>query len=203
MHPLRFHFLFLSIARSFRILMNKFSSSPDQNTKLAPRTLGALFPNKSPDKSNPESIRLPDRSERQDLINRLVDDQVTSFLESPSAGVLLDITIESVFDPMCPWCFIGLRRMQAALANAEHVKAQITYVPYEFDPDTPVPPLPWQKYVYLKYPERAERIFREKLPLTLSEATTVGIRLHDYVNRPIGPTQDALMLLKACSEVNF
>lgn len=131
-------------------------------------------------------------------INSLVEDQVTSFLEAPFAGIELNVTIESVFDPMCPWCFIGLRRMQAALADAHNVRAHIVYVPFVFDPDTPVPPLPWYKYVALRYPDRAERIYRDKLPLTLAEAESCGIRMHDYYNRPLGPTVDALRLLKIC-----
>ena len=45
-------------------------------------------------------------------------------------------------------------------------------VPYVFDPDTPTPPLTWRAYVALRYPERAEAIYSQKLPYTLAQAAS-------------------------------
>jgi hypothetical protein len=95
-------------------------------------------------------------------------------------------------------CFIGLRRLQRALASCPDVRATLRWVPYVFDPDTPgSPPLTWRAYVALRYPERAEFIYTQKLPYTLAQAASEGIALFDYENRPVCPTVDALCLLKA------
>jgi predicted DsbA family dithiol-disulfide isomerase len=95
-------------------------------------------------------------------------------------------------------CFIGLRRLQRALASSPDVAATLRYVPYVFDPHTPAhPPLTWRAYVALRYPERAQHIYTQKLPYTLAQAASEGIVLHDYENRPVCPTVDALCLLKA------
>jgi predicted DsbA family dithiol-disulfide isomerase len=42
----------------------------------------------------------------------------------------VDVQITVVTDTMCPWCFIGLRRLQRALLAAPAVRAQLTFVPY-------------------------------------------------------------------------
>ena len=112
----------------------------------------------------------------------------------------LQIDIQAVFDPMCPWCFFGLRRMQRALAAAPHVSPRVKFVPYVFDKDTPVPPLPWHAYVQLRYPDRAQNIVQVKLPYTRQVAASEGIPLHEYENRPICPTVDALRLLLCARE---
>ncbi len=109
----------------------------------------------------------------------------------------LRLEIQSVLDPACPWCFIGLRRLQRALAASPDVAATVRYVPYVFDPETPSPPLPWRAYVALRYPSRAEFIYTQKLPYTLAQAASEGIALHNYEARPVCPTVDALCLLKA------
>jgi len=117
-----------------------------------------------------------------------------------AAAPALQVDIQAVFDPMCPWCFFGLRRMQRALAAAPHVSPRVTFVPYVFDKDTPVPPVPWRAYVQLRYPERAQNIVQVKLPLTRQVAASEGITLHEYENRPICPTVDALRLLLCARE---
>ena len=110
------------------------------------------------------------------------------------------LEIHSVFDPMCPWCYFGLRRLRAFLS---HSGAEVTVrtVPYVFDPDTPMPPLPWTEYVKLRYPDRAESIFSVKLPMTKQVAASLGIKLCEYERRPISPTVDALRLFFAARAI--
>ncbi len=80
------------------------------------------------------------------------------------------------------------------------VEARVRFVPFVFDPDTPVPPLRWREYVALRYPERAQHIYNVKLPYTRSVAASEGINLHDYERRPVCPTVDALRLLHPARE---
>lgn len=46
--------------------------------------------------------------------------------------------IDFVSDVMCPWCVIGLKSLEAALANAaDVVSADIRFQPFELNPDMP------------------------------------------------------------------
>jgi predicted DsbA family dithiol-disulfide isomerase len=103
---------------------------------------------------------------------------------------------------MCPWCFIGLVRLQRALATSTRPH-RLRFIPYVFDPDTPSPSLPWNDYVSLRYPDRAEAIKRDKLPLTLREAASEGLRFVNYDTRPMGACVDALRLLHVPPETQL
>jgi len=46
--------------------------------------------------------------------------------------------IEVWSDVICPWCYIGKRRLEMALADfAQRDKVQVTYRSFELDPDSP------------------------------------------------------------------
>lgn len=47
------------------------------------------------------------------------------------------LSIDVVSDVVCPWCFIGDRRLAQALAARPDVAATITYHPFLLDPTTP------------------------------------------------------------------
>jgi len=116
----------------------------------------------------------------------------------------LRVDLQAVLDPACPWCFIGLRRLQRALQApaAADVELQLRFVPYVFDAETPLPPLPWRAYVKLRYPERADAIYTQKLPYTLAQARSEGIQLHKYEERPICAAVDALALLNVAQDAD-
>lgn len=45
--------------------------------------------------------------------------------------------IDIVSDVVCPWCFIGKRRLEAALAQRPTLSADITWRPFQLNPDMP------------------------------------------------------------------
>jgi len=47
------------------------------------------------------------------------------------------ISIEVVSDVVCPWCLIGIERLDQALAAMPHVKATVRFHPFLLDPTTP------------------------------------------------------------------
>ncbi len=53
----------------------------------------------------------------------------------------MEITIEVLSDIICPWCYIGKRRLETALAApaAERPDARVrpTWLPFELNPTTP------------------------------------------------------------------
>lgn len=47
------------------------------------------------------------------------------------------LKIDFVSDVVCPWCVIGLRGLQAALARMPEVTAEIVFRPFELNPQMP------------------------------------------------------------------
>lgn len=47
------------------------------------------------------------------------------------------ITIDIVSDQVCPWCYIGKRRLEKALAERPQVAAEIRWLPFQLSPDMP------------------------------------------------------------------
>jgi predicted DsbA family dithiol-disulfide isomerase len=47
------------------------------------------------------------------------------------------IKIEIVSDPVCPWCYIGKRRLEKALAVRPKLNAGIRWLPFQLSPDMP------------------------------------------------------------------
>ncbi|MGW1995533.1 DsbA family oxidoreductase [Embleya sp. NPDC001921] len=60
--------------------------------------------------------------------------------------------VEIYSDIACPWCYVGKRRFERALAafpGAEDI--QVTYRPYELDPTTPAQPAPLRERLAAKF----------------------------------------------------
>jgi len=47
------------------------------------------------------------------------------------------IKIQIISDPVCPWCYIGKRRLDAALAARPALQATLGWLPYQLSPETP------------------------------------------------------------------
>ena len=47
------------------------------------------------------------------------------------------LTIDVVSDVICPWCYIGKRRLEKALPLLEGVQAEIRWLPFQLNPDMP------------------------------------------------------------------
>lgn len=48
----------------------------------------------------------------------------------------MSLSIEIYSDVVCPWCFLGKRRLEAALASSR-IESTVKYRPYELNPATP------------------------------------------------------------------
>ena len=56
-------------------------------------------------------------------------------------SVVSDMRIEIWSDVVCPWCYIGKRRLEKALADFEHADSvEITWHSFELDPTAPAEP---------------------------------------------------------------
>jgi len=60
-------------------------------------------------------------------------------------------TVEVVSDVICPWCFIGKRRLEKALALLGREDTQVRWKPFQLNPTTPKEGLDRQEYRIRKF----------------------------------------------------
>ncbi|MBF6568678.1 MAG: DsbA family oxidoreductase [Candidatus Binataceae bacterium] len=71
------------------------------------------------------------------------------------------MSIDIVSDVVCPWCFIGKRRLEKALTLFKGHRVHIIWRPFELNPDLPRGGMDRDRYVAAKFggPERAKEIY--------------------------------------------
>lgn len=69
--------------------------------------------------------------------------------------------IEIISDTICPWCFIGKRRLERALAERPQPDIQIGWRPFQLSPDMPLGGMERGAYLDLKFggAERARHVY--------------------------------------------
>ena len=66
-----------------------------------------------------------------------------------------------VSDTICPWCYVGKRRFERALAERTEVKPDIEWRPFQLNPEMPAEGLDRKAYMRAKFgtDERSEEIY--------------------------------------------
>ena len=78
-----------------------------------------------------------------------------------------ELTIDVVSDVVCPWCFIGKRRLEAALRELKRerpeVAPRIRWLPFFLNPDTPEEGEPYRPFLEKKFggPQRLAQIWAQ------------------------------------------
>lgn len=84
-------------------------------------------------------------------------------VDAPSPPVAIDI----VSDVVCPWCYVGKRRLEAALRERPEEKVVVRWHPFQLDPTIPAGGLDRRAYMVKKFGS-AERI--DEIHARLTEA---------------------------------
>jgi predicted DsbA family dithiol-disulfide isomerase len=63
------------------------------------------------------------------------------------------VQIDFIADVICPWCFIGKRRLARAVAMRPSIPFDIKHRPYRLDPAVPRGGLPRQPYLAARFPD--------------------------------------------------
>ncbi|HTH18395.1 MAG TPA: DsbA family oxidoreductase [Magnetospirillum sp.] len=68
--------------------------------------------------------------------------------------------IEFIFDTVCPWCYVGKRRFERALAKRPGTRADIRWRPFLLNPDIPLEGIDRRTYLDRKFggPARVQRV---------------------------------------------
>ncbi len=71
------------------------------------------------------------------------------------------LQIDIISDVMCPWCLVGKRRFEKALAMRPDIEVDVRWRPYQLDPTIPPTGIDRQEYLSNKFggPERAKEIY--------------------------------------------
>ena len=73
-----------------------------------------------------------------------------------------EITVDIVSDTVCPWCFVGKRRFEEALANRPpDLDVYVGWRPFQLNPDMPAEGMDRQAYLAAKFggDDRAEHVY--------------------------------------------
>jgi len=85
--------------------------------------------------------------------------------------------VDVVSDVVCPWCYIGKRRLEAAMAqwreSNPEIPVEVRWHPFQLNPDLPAEGVDRQAYLEAKFggPERAKQIYAR----VTAAGETVGI----------------------------
>lgn len=73
------------------------------------------------------------------------------------------VVIDVVSDVICPWCFLGKRRLDKALAALPDVQADIGWRPYMLDPTVPLDGMDRHTYLASKFGEERLKTLHDPL----------------------------------------
>ena len=112
-------------------------------------------------------------------------------LLSPPTGQL---EIEVVFDLVCPWCFLGIRRLRRALGRRPDIRAELRWRPFLLNPDIGHGGVQRQDYLLRKFggEERARRL--QATIVELGRAEGIAFRFDQL--RRVPPSVDAHRLVR-------
>ena len=78
--------------------------------------------------------------------------------DAPEQG-LAPLTIDIVSDVVCPWCYIGKRNLEAALASLPANGVAVQWRPYQLDPTIPAEGIARRVYLERKFGARVDEIY--------------------------------------------
>lgn len=81
------------------------------------------------------------------------------------------IEIDVVSDVVCPWCFLGMKRLDKAIASLPDIQATVRWRPFQLDPTIPPEGVERKAYMMAKFgsEERLHQIHANMLPLGEAE----------------------------------
>lgn len=106
------------------------------------------------------------------------------------------LAVHIVSDVVCPWCFLGTVRLEAALEEAGEGDAEVAYLPFLLDPSLPPEGVDLRDRLTRKYGVPAEKMF-ERVEGVARES---GIPLDFSKVRRMSNTLRAHVLLGAAKE---
>ena len=106
------------------------------------------------------------------------------------------VLVDLVSDPVCPWCWLGLRYWDEARRLAGDVEVRTILRPYQLDPAVPAGGAPYRDYMRAKFGEGGSDRFKAMRTYLEDAAPGVGI-VFNFDEIPVRPnTLDAHRLIR-------
>ena len=106
-----------------------------------------------------------------------------------------EITVDVISDVVCPWCFIGAKRLERAIALAGgDITVSVRWRPYQLDPTIPRQGLPRRDYMLNKF--GSEERLREIHAHVVGAGEAEGIRFNFEAMQVAANTLDAHRLIR-------
>ncbi len=93
------------------------------------------------------------------------------------------IAIDIVSDVMCPWCYVGKRRLEKAIAARPGTKFDIRWRPFQLDPTIPPEGVDRKEYIRKKFGDNAGGEMYENLKRA-GKAEGIPFAFHDIEVSP-------------------
>lgn len=98
------------------------------------------------------------------------------------------LKIDFIADVVCPWCYIGWRRLNTALAQRPDVEAEITWRPYQLDPTIPEEGVDRKAYMAAKFTDPDRRAMMMQALTQEAAVDHLELKLADI---PVSPNTNA------------
>jgi predicted DsbA family dithiol-disulfide isomerase len=99
-------------------------------------------------------------------------------------------------DTVCPWCFLGKRRLELAVAARPQYEVHITWRPFELNPEVPVDGIDWPAFNAAKAVD-LERVAETQAELArLGQASGIDFRF-DLIQRVPNTRRSHLLIALA------
>jgi predicted DsbA family dithiol-disulfide isomerase len=76
---------------------------------------------------------------------------------------MADVIIDMVSDVICPWCFLGKRRLDKALAQLPEINAKVSFRPFFLDASLPPEGMDRHTYLVRKFGEERVKTLHDPL----------------------------------------
>jgi predicted DsbA family dithiol-disulfide isomerase len=94
-----------------------------------------------------------------------------------AARTAMQMDIDFVADVVCPWCYIGYRRLQQTLELRPEVSANIRWRPYQLNPELPEDGVERKALMEAKFGSDPERM-RQMGDHLKAQASGAGLEIH-------------------------
>lgn len=97
----------------------------------------------------------------------------------------MTLQIEMVSDLVCPWCWVGLRRFQGAMALVPELEIELLFRPFELDPSVPAGGVDYKEYMKQRFGSDQSKDRANQMRATLIQyGEEEGIPFaFDHINR--------------------
>ena len=111
-----------------------------------------------------------------------------------NAQALPGLRVDVISDVVCPWCFIGGKRLEGAMALVPEIEVTVGWRPYQLDPSIPPDGLPRREYMLQKFGDQQKIDEIHARVVELGEVE--GIRFHFDAIETMPNTLDAHRLIR-------